>query len=75
MLDEDATIENVKAAIAVKMGYTGGSQNLSNPDGDSSEPFDRSVSLRSIFGEGEWKLCLVLEEINAGSRNHFYLFS
>ena len=75
LLEEAEAIANAKAAIAVKMGYTGGCQNLFNPDGDSSEPFHRSVSLRSIFGEGQWKLCLVLEPITAGSRNHFYLFS
>ena len=70
-----ASLGDAKAAIAVKMGYTAGCQNLFNPDGESGEPFDSSVSLKSIFGEGKWKLCLFLVAVNAGSRNHFYLFS
>ena len=76
-LGKDAAIGDAKAAIAVNKGCPAGFQNLFDPDGESSEPFLSSVSLRSIFGkeEGNWKLYLVLEIATAGSRNHFYLFS
>ena len=76
LLAEDATIEDAKTEIAVNKGCSASAQNLFNPDGESSEPFRSSVSLRSIFGEeSKWKLYLVLEIVTAGSPNHFYLFS